>query len=153
MKTARVLKAIRSSLLGLTLSIGAAGIPLMLPQFAQAAVDLQSLPKEAAGPADVIGRGLASKADQQLKAEVGSYARENLFGITGDLIPSGEVIFGRAGLCVVDGRKGAVLEFDAHARAKVDVGSRQIWCQRRAESVGSGYGAENTDRAAAKAKG
>lgn len=122
----RVSKALRSSLLGLTLSIGAAGLVVTTPQFAPAAVDAQPLPKEAIDPANLIGRGLASKADQQLKAEVASYARENLFGVTGDLIPEGEVSFGRAGLCIVGGQKGAVFEFNVHARAKIDVGTRKF---------------------------
>jgi hypothetical protein len=120
-------KPLRSSALALVLSVGAVGASLVMPMTAQAAaVEVQTLPKEVADPADVIGRGLASKADQQLKAEVGTYARQNMFGITGDLIPSGEVTFSRAGLCTIDGRKGAVLEFDVHARAKVDVGSRKF---------------------------
>src|SRR3954462_7879880 len=90
------------------------------------AVEVHPLPPEATQTADVIGREVASKADQQLKAEVKTYAKENLFGITGDLIPAGDVTYRRAGLCVVDGRKGLVVEFNVHARAKVDVGTRKF---------------------------
>lgn len=76
---------------------------------------------------EVIGRGLASKADEKLKSEVGKYARENVFGITGDLIPNGEVTYLRGGLYSQDGRSGVVMEFRVHARAKIDVGTRKLF--------------------------
>jgi hypothetical protein len=120
-------KCLRPSALGVAMLLASAGATVVMPILAQAgAVEVQGLPNEAVHPADVIGQAVAAKADQQLKAEVKSYAKENLFGITGDLIPDGDVTYRRAGLCVVDGRKGVVVEFNVHARAKIDVGTRKL---------------------------
>jgi hypothetical protein len=113
--------------LGLAISGGLAGMIAWPTLVSAAPVEVQAINEDAVKTLDAIGREVASRADARLKAEVGTYARENLFGITGDLIPSGTVAFNRAGVCTVDGRTGVVFEFDVHARAKVDVGQRKLF--------------------------
>lgn len=94
-------------------------------------VKVQPVDGAAGNGIEIIGRGIASKADEELKKEVAKYARDNLFGVTGTLKPSGDVKFIRGGRCTENGRTGGVLEFRVHARAKIDVGTgpftRKIW--------------------------
>ena len=123
----RILIALRPVMMILVFPLGAVGATFLTPQYCYAgAVEVQALPKEADDAADTIGRGLASQADAQLQAELAKYRRENIFGITGDLIPSGNVTFQRAGSCTSDGRQGVVFEFKVFAHMKVDVGTRKL---------------------------
>jgi predicted alpha/beta hydrolase len=104
------------------------------------AAEIKQLPKQLAEPAEVIGRGLASKADELLKGEIKKYARENIFGgITGDVKPAGSVGFQRVGRSTIDGRDAVTFQFEVHARAKVDVGpggfERKVWAVDTRQTV------------------
>lgn len=98
-----------------------------------AAVEVEPLPAAIAPFIDIAGRAFADKANERLanandrfRTEVGKYTEGELFGITGKLSPSAEIGFVRAGLCMCDGRNGAVMEFFVHARTKLDIGSQKL---------------------------
>jgi hypothetical protein len=95
--------------------------------FAGGPVKVQPASGSAGKAIEVVGRGIASQADEKLKSEVEKYARDNIFGITGTLYPDGEVEFIRGGWCKSGGRQGVVLEFKVKARAKIDVGTRKLF--------------------------
>jgi len=88
-------------------------------------IRLLSAQEDLARVIDVVGREIAREADKKFQDEVRKHARDNLFGITGTLYPSGSIAYVRGELRKVNGKDAVVMQFSVHARAKVDVGTRK----------------------------